>query len=523
MMASGLLKRKVLAALIPLLMVGCGSVELSSTEASSSLPAQFKATFYRNEYFGLRESQGYSTQTPTTGFVPILVIPVSFTDYPCEALPGGCDKVRADIETAFFGDEEDTTWHSVCSFYETSSYHQLHFYGEVAPWFVPDLTVKNILDGAYGSSVIKSVMRPAITWYRNTFNDDLRRFDCDGDGYLDAVYLVHSVPANSQDDLFEDEDRLFWAYTSYDNNGARNVNLPGVFHFGWSSYDFMYKDGIYERDEQGRVLFDENNKPTFHPFVDLEGDFLIDAHTFIHEFGHFLGLPDYYSYDEEMGDWNAAGGPDMMDYNVGDHNAFSKAAFGWIRPTVVTDATTIYLRPLVTSGDFAIVPIRYDDTILDEYLLIEYYRPVSINERDSIHQFAGRYPKTFSASGIKIYHVDARIGRYYFRFGDWVLDNYVDDYNYHTGSVYYGLAHSNTASRSGIMHNKLLHLLESNGQNSFRHGSFATNDALFGIGRPFNDTTFPDFRFNRGEIFPFDITITALDDAAATIVITRKA
>jgi len=58
----------------------------------------------------------------------------------------------------------------------------------------------------------------------------------------------------------------------------------------------------------------------------------IDAHMLVHETGHMLGLEDYYSYS---GLENPCGGVDMMDLNVGDHDAYSKMVLGWVNPYVV--------------------------------------------------------------------------------------------------------------------------------------------------------------------------------------------
>jgi len=521
-MASGIIKRGLVAVIVPMFLSGCISSISVISASSYSYAAYFTPTTYRNSYKVLRQGQGYFSQTPTVGEVPILIIPISFSDYPCESLPGGCLGVKRDIEIAFFGRPEQTTWQSVASFYETSSYGQLQFHGEVTEWYTPTVTAKNLIDGADNSSIIMNVVRPAIDWVRETSIDDLTRYDTDSDGFLDTVYFIYSLPANVDEPIYEDPNRLFWAYTSYDSGTTRNLALPGAFHFGWSSYDFMYKDGYYDRDELGRILRDENDKPVFQPYMDEDDTFAVDAHTFIHEIGHFMGLPDYYTYDSELGDWGSTGAADMMDYNVGDHNGFSKALLGWIKPTVVTDTSTLFIRPLVESGDVIIVPIHYDRTLLDEYLLIEYYRPESLNERDSLYQFAGRYPKTFSTPGIKIYHVDARVGRYAYREGRWQFDNYVESYGFRTDTIYFGLAHSNTASRSGVNQNKLIHLLEADGRNSFRHGSFATNASLFQPGQTFGSNVFPEYRFNRGEEFPFTMNVFSTDADMACVIFNRN-
>jgi hypothetical protein len=212
----------------------------------------------------------------------------------------------------------------------------------------------------------------------------------------------------------------------------------------------------------------------------------------------------------------------MMDYNVGDHNGFSKAVFGWLTPKVVTKPTDVSLRPLYQQPDVAIIPINYDDTLLDEYLLIEYYQPQGLNQKDSIQQFAGYYPRTFSIDGIKIYHIDARLGRFIRGLGSFQFSDYVRNIGVRTNDVYYGIANSNTASRSAVASNKLLRLLEPDGSTRLRHGYVATNRSLFTEGMAFDETNYPNYTFNNGTIFNYSITIDTIDTEVATISISWR-
>jgi hypothetical protein len=217
-----------------LLLASCGSSHISSSSSFDSQGHMIVADEYQTTYAQARRAQGYKSATPTMGEVPILIIPVTFSDYPCLTFPNGCEGTRQDIEAAFFGDASDTGWQSVTSFYETSSYGALSFYGTVAPWYRAEITAAELLNrNEY--SVSRNIAEPALTWYRETIGDDLKQFDSDSDGYLDAVYFVYSVPANDNEDLFEDEDRVFWAYTMYDNSALSDKERPRAFHFGWSS------------------------------------------------------------------------------------------------------------------------------------------------------------------------------------------------------------------------------------------------------------------------------------------------
>jgi hypothetical protein len=91
-----------------------------------------------------------------------------------------------------------------------------------------------------------------------------------------------------------------------------------------------------------------------------------------------------------------------------------------------------------------------------------------------------------------------------------------------TASVYYGLANSNSAGRSGVPYHKLIQLLEPNGRNSLKHGYVATNGSLFEAGEAFDEGNYPNFSFNDGDLFPYTITIDAVDGHEATITVALR-
>ena len=74
-------------------------------------------------------------------------------------------------------------------------------------------------------------------------------------------------------------------------------------------------------------------KPSKVVTLHLPSDDPFAAATVIHETGHVLGLPDYYSASTQTGgaSWpSGIMGSDMMMDNVGDHNGFSKWLLGWL-------------------------------------------------------------------------------------------------------------------------------------------------------------------------------------------------
>ena len=190
--------------------------------------------------------------------------------------------------------------------------------------------------------------------------------------------MVHEAPLGEEFD---------WAFTTWHRNGLKKY--PHLGTFCWSSIEFA-KRGI-------------GCTPN-----------LPDAHTFIHETGHLMGLNDYYDYFNK--NESLAGGSIMQDNNICDHDPMSKYLYGWTTPTIVTDKNKeetieIELRPFESSGDTLLLAPAFNDTSLDEYILMEYYTPTGINEFDSKTTYEACPGLT--EPGIKIWHCDKRVYQAY--------------------------------------------------------------------------------------------------------------
>ncbi len=249
----------------------------------------------------------------------------------------------------------------------------------------------------------------------------------------------------------------------------------------------------------------------------------VDAHTFIHETGHMLGLDDYYDYDNKS---NPSGCLDMMDFNIGDHNAFSKYLLGWIEPKVFNFKENVFtLKPFESSGDFILIPSSKDKNIstMDEYLLIEFYTPTGLNAFDATYNYLNSYPKMFTKAGVKIYHIDARIGKviYDYDYSDWVYDKYVynyskeDLYSNSSSTSYFSIFASNTGSYSYDEDYNLLRLISNYKGATYEYkDTYAQNRDLFSAGDKFSN-----FKFNNGKSFDFSIEIDAISNGEAKVYI----
>jgi M6 family metalloprotease-like protein len=458
------------------------------TLVSCSIIFPAKEINYSLNLRGLRLSSGYYSNISSTGEQNILVIPVKFKNTNYGSIRNlTYEQMKTDISNTFFGEPQSTAWESVSSFYKKSSYNKLNIKGKVTDWFEVDKTPAELAKLTAYSDPSYYVVRSAIEWYKAN-NSDFSTFDKDSDGFFDAVWFVYDYKYDYQSDLW-------WAFTFSDFQNDPNLALkmsPIAYTYAWASVDFMYQAYPYS----------------------------LDAHTYIHETGHILGLEDY--YPDRSFDTDLVGAIDMMDANIVDHNAYSKYLLDWVTPTVITFEKDITLQPFESSGEFILLPTsKYNDSPLDEYLIIEYYTPTGLNRLDATSPYPDNGVQAFSQAGIKIYHVDSRLGYYSQKEGNFM--EFTNEPKI-TKTLYTDLAFSNQKSRSSNQNYVLLQLLSSTGYSHFSNNKAVDND-LYHAGDVFNPNirNVGQFhnkgRFNKGEFIPYQITINKLNSKSAEISI----
>ena len=321
---------------------------------------------------------------PSKGDLNVLVIPLCIKGFEKNATSENLEKIKL----MFNGDSTNTNFESVSSFYLKSSYNQLKLDFTVSDWFNLNKDPLEIYmerdRNDPSDSGIMYCMDQALNWYKETYNDDCTKFDNDKDGLIDAVWFINSARNYLNYNYDSRYASTYWGFTYWNkkNYNLRNIYNPTYMNFSWCTFDFMF---------QG---------------YGING---IDAHTFIHETGHLLGLIDYYdTYNYKL---CPNGNIDMMDFNIGDHLAFSKFSLGWIEPKIVNSSTTINIKPLESSGEFIVIGgNNYNKGAFDEYFIVEYVTPTGLNEKDYLASYnnVDRKIKGYSKKGIKITHIDNR-------------------------------------------------------------------------------------------------------------------
>lgn len=250
---------------------------------------------------------------------------------------------------------------SMSSIYKEMSYGMLDLSGEVigylrAPHPYSYYTAGESGTGQKYPNNTPGLLFDALTEFCKT--DNLARFDVDGDGFVDGIFLIHAGGGAEAEPEPARRSNMIWSHkwtlpNAFDHNGVKV--------FAYST-----------EPEDGRVG------------------------VFAHEFGHVLGLPDLYdvSYKSEgVGNWCLMGGgswggsgnkPTRM-------SCWCLSKLGWIRPT------------RAKSGSYTLDPLEKDARQClwawtdgksgPEYFMLEN------------RQAAGR-DGSLPGSGLAIWHID---------------------------------------------------------------------------------------------------------------------
>lgn len=406
---------------------------------------------------------------PSTGTHNALVVPVQFKG----------DTITQtqlnNLNVAFNGTSAQTGWESVKTYYQKSSYGKLNLTFDIQTVYQADNNAayyKNYgeqtftTDDGYQYTLTGSdiILQEVLAYYEDIL--DLTKYDTNGDGCIDAVYLIYSESVDWVDSDF------YWAYVTW-YYGENQYDGLDAYYYLFAGFDFMGAD----------------------PGTTMPDGMIINAETYIHETGHLLGLDDYYDYSKNTGSDQGLGGADMMDWNKGDHGVYSKIMLGWLDPTIVTSTQQITIKSSQAQASAILIPLNWNNSYFCEYLLIDLYSSEGLNamgaaQEDTILYDGAKY-------GVRIYHVSA-----------WVNDPYNNDFG------------SFTDYNNSMSNIPLIKLIEADGETSKSTNSgWASSSDLWQAGDTFS-SVFPQYMRNDGKTLNFDITITAASVDSATITVT---
>lgn len=197
-------------------------------------------------------------------------------------------------------------------------------------------------------------------------------------------------------------------FSQFDNDGDGTVDAIAIFHVGkgkeassdpldiWSHSSSLsyYGYATGQRTLDGKLV----NSYTVQPEFNNNTISLCNIGVLCHEFGHSLGLPDYYDTDYEAnGSQDGTGRWDLMGmgaYNNSNatpahHNPLSKAELGWLTITTISSPAQMTLAPINSSQTV----YRIDTQTANEYFLLENRTKTGFNA-------------SIPGEGMLIYHVD---------------------------------------------------------------------------------------------------------------------
>lgn len=210
---------------------------------------------------------------------------------------------------------------------------------------------------------------------------DFSNYDLDHDGIVDNVYIYFA---------------------------GHGANFAGA-SSNWIWPHAFYLSEYPELTDQ-EVTFDGVKIDSYGCCAEMYGTYGDDLGamgTFCHEFGHILGLPDFYDTNYELN--GLANHPDQWDImasgsylpddtrNTGavpaGYTAMERSMLGWGEPVELTRPQQIDLPSLQESNRF----LKIGTSDPDEYYLLE--------NRQQTH---GTYDQYLPSHGLLIYHVDQR-------------------------------------------------------------------------------------------------------------------
>lgn len=433
-----------------------------------------ESTFDGRSIQELLKAYEYSIGLLDKGNYNVLVVPVEFKS------GNKYTKSQLDkLEKSFNGTSLDTGWQSVKTYYQISSYNKLNMtfdiqspvtlsntakyyesYSKDLYWDDGDTSTK---DGSM--LILEEVLKQLESEL------DLTKYDNDNDGVIDGVYLIYNYDID-----YDSDTSFYWAYVSW-YEVPEDVTYDGL-------YPYYYLFASY--------YFTEEDAENGYEYSGIIRGLKINSTTYIHETGHMLSLDDYYDYYPDRGCNEGLGGSDMMDYNVGDHGSYSKILMGWVTPQIVTESKEITIKSFEETGDVILIPLKFNNSYMSEYLLIDLYTCTGLNK---LH---GDLTLLYGTSlyGVRIYHISSDVD-----------DPYTGDFS------------SFTKYNNSTTNISLIKLIEADGETDFASNEgFASSTDLWLSGMSLNDV-FPNYKRNDGKIINFNITIdsVSLDEAKITI------
>ncbi|MFQ6056645.1 MAG: M6 family metalloprotease domain-containing protein, partial [Methanosarcinales archaeon] len=290
-----------------------------------------------------------------------IVILVEFTDNPADKIT----HTPVDYYNLLFSTGTYPTG-SMNDYYQEISYNNFSVNGTITQWYTAPQTYSYYTNGKYGFGSYpqnaQKLVEDAVILADPVI--DFSNYDKDGNGFVDALFVIHAGPGAEETGNAND----LW---SHKWTTRRPISVDGVKVF------------VYSMEPEEHI----NGK-------------LISMGVFAHEFGHVLGLPDLYDTDYSSegignyglmsgGGWGADG---KSPWRPAQMCAWSKIKLGWIVPTVVKN--NIIQQPIDNiEQNPTVYKLWTNGNPGKEYFLVSNRQKIGFDSR-------------FPGSGLLIWHID---------------------------------------------------------------------------------------------------------------------
>ena len=338
--------------------------------------------------------EGLTACAQTTGEVRSLNILVEFIN---ARFSDSKKMSEEDLKTELFGEgKAKFPYESLTAFIERASYGNLTMSGDVFYCTLNADIEDYSIDLASREKMMKDVLK--------ALDDKINYSDFDGDGDGDIDVLTFTVPLDKASSSL----KSFWYAATHTWYYDPHFTVDGVKVVKYAGMSTMpYKDNMY----------------TF-------------KRDYTHEFGHCMGLQDYYKYESE--DYEGLKGPAgycKMDDSLGDYCTFSKLMAGWLRENEVQvydlnsgGVQVFSLSDPAKEGSCLILPLKnWNGNFTSEYFLVE-YQSCEGNNND-VRNFLNGWYNDKNNTGIRIMHVQAEMHKTYWGQKEFKYYNYADTYN----------------------------------------------------------------------------------------------
>jgi len=281
-----------------------------------------RSTTRRSAISAANKAKGIQKAYPLNGSPKALVILVNFSDK---------SFVTATPKTAFTNLLNESGYSANDGTGSAKDYFMASSLGKFAPNFdvVGPYTLPNNMayyganDATYDQDVKPEYMIADACTAANNAGLDFAQYDTDNDGILDNVFVY---------------------YAGY--NEAEGGAATTIWPHRWSLNDAGYSGN---RTFDGKTL---NDYACTSELSGAAGSDMCGIGTFCHEFGHVLGMPDYYHTDDSnnntLNEWS------IMDYGGYSNNgktpplysAYDRFYLGWLTPQEVNTPTDLTLLPI---------------------------------------------------------------------------------------------------------------------------------------------------------------------------------